>query len=617
MRTIRVLRYASTSAVQIACLLALQPCANGQEAQAAPHENAQPPGAAPFRDDINDRLRRMEEANNKLLRQFDRILKQNDDLSRANHELSRENKTLSTKFTDMSRKLDDLEKKQKEAKEKKEKEDQEKKNKEEKDKSEKQGGGSQDKGGSEFEEAGRRSGDAESGGHARGGGLDRGRNAQLVGNRNLGKLPLTVRYNYEHEGLQFTTDDDELSLKIRVMLQADWRQYQQANSDPVSSGFFLPRARFYFTGHITRPIEYNISFQRSYNTLNLLNAFVNFNYDQRVQFRFGRFKTPFTYEFFKLHVWQLMAPERSLFTDNFQGGRQIGFMGTGDLLDRRLEYAAGIFNGPRRSFTDYNSSKDFMALLNFTPFENQENSPLRGLNFGGSVDYGNQTNPLTPVALRTSSNPSEETLDGNTAVNNAAVPFLIFNSNAREVGLRALWELHTAYYYKGLSLIGAWDSGFDSYALSKSASSSGFSGSALSSSAGPTGRPVRIPINGWFAQAGYLLTGETLIDRTVIDPLRPFDLRRGRVGPGAWEITGRYSALALGSQVFTGGFADPNLWTNRVQMVDVGLNWYLNRWMKIYFDWEHAMFAEPVLYKPGPNLQRTSDLFWLRMQIYF
>jgi len=34
------------------------------------------------------------------------------------------------------------------------------------------------------------------------------------------------------------------------------------------------------------------------------------------------------------------------------------------------------------------------------------------------------------------------------------------------------------------------------------------------------------------------------------------------------------------------------------------------------FDWEHAMFAQSICYRPG-GLQKTSDLFWLRFQVYF
>ena len=219
-------------------------------------------------------------------------------------------------------------------------------------------------------------------------------------------MKLTMRYNYEREGLQFTTEDDELELKFRLLLQADARLYTQPNQDPVHSGFYMPRARYYFTGHVTRPIEYNVAIQRAYDVFNVLNAYINFYFDDRFQFRFGRFKTPFTYEYYKLHVWQLMAPERSLFNVDYQAGRQVGAMGWGGVLDGRLEYAVGIFDGPRRSYTDYNGAKDVMALLNATPFEHWTDSPLRNLNIGGSLDVGYQNNPNTPAVLRTSANAS-------------------------------------------------------------------------------------------------------------------------------------------------------------------------------------------------------------------
>lgn len=520
----------------------------------------------------------MEAANAKLASKVDEIDRKNHDLSKTNEHLSKENQDLSRQFSELSEKLKKLE-----------------------------SDGSKESGGANtseeppYEAAGPRTGDAESGGGQTrgGGGLDPQQEAQLVGNRRLGKIKLNARYNYDREGIQLSTDDGEFDMKFRTMVQADARLYTQANQDPVSSGFYIPRARLYFTGHVTRPIQYNFSVQRAYDAYNILNAYINFHYDDRIMFRFGRFKTPFTYEFYKLHVWQLMAPERSLFANNFKGGRQVGAMAWGDLFESRLEYGVGIFDGPRRSFTDYNSAKDIMAMVNFTPFENRRESILRNFNVGGSFDFGDENNPVTPAVLRTSSNASSVTDDLNQPVNNAVVPFLAFNKNVKERGFRSLWELHMAYYHKGLSLIGAWDGGFADYAVS-----------------GASNKSVHLPIGGYFVQAGYILTGETLRGRVLIDPLRPFDLRPGKFGTGAWEVTARYSALTLGNQVFTGGLADPNLWTNRADMVDMGVNWYLNKWVKVYFDWEHAMFAQPVYYRPG-GLQRTSDLFWLRMQLYF
>ena len=249
----------------------------------------------------------------------------------------------------------------------------------------------------------------------------------------------------------------------------------------------------------------------------------------------------------------------------------------------------GTFNTQRNSFQPFDNRQDVMAFLNFKPFYNREEGfLLRDLQFGGSVDAGNENQSPMPAALRTNSAPSGAAVDSTAAGNAATLPFLAFNPGVLERGGRALWELHAAYYYGGLSLLGAWQGGHESYALAAN------------------GPPTRIPIDGWFVQAGYILTGETIRDRTLIDPLRPFDLRRGRFGLGAFELTARYSELDLDSRVFTAGLADPTLWTNRAQLIDVGCNWYLNKFVKVYFDWEHAIFASPVFSSSGtlPEIER-------------
>jgi phosphate-selective porin OprO/OprP len=51
------------------------------------------------------------------------------------------------------------------------------------------------------------------------------------------------------------------------------------------------------------------------------------------------------------------------------------------------------------------------------------------------------------------------------------------------------------------------------------------------------------------------------------------------------------------------------------------VNWYLNKFVKIYFDWEHAIFPPPVFAgntSRGSTLFRTTnDLFWVRFQFYY
>jgi phosphate-selective porin OprO/OprP len=424
--------------------------------------------------------------------------------------------------------------------------------------------------------------------------------AQEVGNLHLGKVSLNAYYDFDNAGFHLDTPDKEFSFGVSGMTQLDGMLYARPTPGiDTSSGFYNPRSRIYFEGHATKPISWEFSFQNFYDTVALLDAYVNFNYDPRFQVQIGRFKNPFSYEFYRMHVWDLMAPERSLFANNYEANRRFGLMAHGVLFGHGLEYALGSFNTQRNSLRPFNSRQDFEASLNFKPFyDREEGFLLRNLQFGGSVDVGNENQSPVPAVLRTNQSPGGAAVDSTAASNAASVPFLAFRPSVFERGTRALWEAHLAYYYGGLSLVTALEGGHEGYAN------------------GPAAASVHVPINGWFVQAGYLLTGETIRDRTNVQPLRPFDLRQGRFGLGAWELTARYSKLDLDSRVFSAGLADPTLWTNHAQLVDAGANWYLNQFIKVYFDWEHAIFGSPVLSTNG-HFRNSNDLFWLRTQVFF
>ena len=319
------------------------------------------------------------------------------------------------------------------------------------------------------------------------------------------------------------------------------------------------------------------------DTTSLLWAWLNFHYDDRFQLKVGRVFTPWGYEWYFVPTAFLINPERSLFYNNFGPGSDVGIYAWGRWFEKRLDYAVGIFNGTRNGFLDLNDSKDLDAFVNIKPFLKAGIPLLENLNVGGSVSTGNQNNAPNPVLFRT-----------DTAVN-----FLQLNSNVRENGWRTLWDLHMAYYYRQLSVIAEWQSGFQDYAL-----------------AGNLANRTHLPISGFYVQAGYFLTGETVAFRNVLQPNRPFDLRKGRRGPGAIELGARYSLLDIDRQIFTAGLSDPNNWTNRVYNVNVGLNWYLTKQVKIYLGWEHDVFGDPVLFAPGRR-QLTSDQFLARFQFFF
>lgn len=411
--------------------------------------------------------------------------------------------------------------------------------------------------------------------------------------RSGGRLPLGGTFG---PGFQWQTEDQEYRLQIHYESQIEGRAWQQSDQVPANSGIFLPRQRIFFNGNITRAVEYELAINRGFGNLNILNAFVNLHFDDRFEVRLGRFFTPLNYDQFAISNYWLPTPERSLFTTNVGLNRQFGVMGWGYLFDKRLDYAAGVFNGSRNSFESLNNGVDFVTYLNARPFQESEALPwLRFLNLGSSFAFGRQDQAPVPVSFRiaggspTADNPGPGT-----------VPFLILNRDVIERGDRLLGSVHAAYYYKSLSLIGEWQYGYGGYATARQPSS------------------ARVPFSGYYVAGGYFLTGEQVERRTRVAPLRPL-LRTKRSdprGPGAWEAVGRVSRLGLGDQVFSAGLADPSLWARSSITTELGMNWYWNEYIKIYLFWLHGDFADPVQYRPGRS-QRDADMFWLRFQLYF
>ncbi len=392
-------------------------------------------------------------------------------------------------------------------------------------------------------------------------------------------------------GFELRSADDEYVAQFHNLTQVDYRGYQQGGQNPVHDTFALPRQWFMVSGRLTKPYEYFVSAANGFDTFTTLDTFLNVHYDDRLQFKIGRYKTPFTYEFYSLPIQGLINPERSLFFNNFALNRQIGAQVWGQLFTKKLDYAAGIFGTSRNGTLDVSDGKNFLGFLNYRPFLAHEDSPLQFFQFGGSVDVGNDLNLPIPGTLRT--------IVPTTGNSVAGVPFLAFNNNVRSSGQHTFWDLHAAWYYKHLSMIAEWQSGFTDYALATNLFAR-----------------THLPVESFYVQAGYFLTGETVSSRNVVTPLKPLNLKKGNIGLGAVEAFTRYNYLSVGNQVFSNGLADQNNWTNHLYTTDVGFNWYLTQNVKFVFQWEHAVFGSPVLFAPGRR-QLTSDMFMARCQIYF
>ena len=111
-----------------------------------------------------------------------------------------------------------------------------------------------------------------------------------------------------------------------------------------------------------------------------------------------------------------------------------------------------------------------------------------------------------------------------------------------------------------------------------------------------TGRTATV--RGAYVQASYFLTGENRgYDRefkrfSTVKPYEPFFRVRTCdgicMGKGAWELAVRLSYIDLNSPVSSGTGPQPAAVTGgEMTNTTIGLNWYLNQYCRMWFDWVH------------------------------
>ncbi len=150
-----------------------------------------------------------------------------------------------------------------------------------------------------------------------------------------------------------------------VQAQGDFGEKGDSRFATANDRFYLRRVRLNATGRFLEEFDFRVELDLS-NSLaetaalraQLTDAYINWNRYDFANLKFGQFKTPFGYEQLYSDP-KLLTIERSLVNDRLTVGRQIGTQVSGDLLDKRLSYAAGVFNGTGVN-TSANDNNQFM-----------------------------------------------------------------------------------------------------------------------------------------------------------------------------------------------------------------------------------------------------------------
>jgi phosphate-selective porin OprO/OprP len=396
-----------------------------------------------------------------------------------------------------------------------------------------------------------------------------------------------------NDGFYLRSADNRFNLRITGQIQTDYRGFLENGNDYTDiDTFLIRRARLGIEATVFDYFEFRFLPDFGQGQSVIQDSYLNVHYVDEFQVEAGKFKQPFSYEQL---IQDRFVPtvERSII-DQLVPARDVGVMLHGQkLLDDRLDWYVSVSNGEINGNTDVNGRKDVAARVAVRPFHSETFGPLlRGLQLGFAATAGTEQEPVTPSPLRTP----------------ATIPFFQYNSTVRADGVRTRYSPEVAYFYEGLGFAAQ-------YYEQEQQLRPAFTG--------PTSVFLeRIPTTGAYAMVTYLLTGETRT--TYSEPVTPrhnFDPLRPIACPGAWEVVARVSYLRVSPDVFRPGvlnLADPALYANETTELTLGFNWYLNKYVRTQFNYEHAWFDQPVLLAPPPfGYHRSTDAVLARFQVIF
>jgi phosphate-selective porin OprO/OprP len=414
----------------------------------------------------------------------------------------------------------------------------------------------------------------------------------------------TAQLSVGPAGFVLRSADTNFVLRIRGLAQMDTRTFFDDN--PLSdgnSGFLLRRARIGLDGVFYRDFDYQfVTDFGGPNGIQVLDANVAYRFRPELRFRVGKFKSPVGYEQL-VNVPNLLFNERSLVTD-LVPIRNSGAQFEGDTPDQRLSYAAGVYtpagDGRNGGLFDHGDDLEFGGRILAQPFKGGSRAWLEGLGFGvGGTFTQVRSNALALPNTVGGTRPGYLTPAGQ--------QFFAYNSPAGTVVADGdHWRVSPhLFYLKGpFGVLGE-------YILAEQG--------VLNAT---TLRRAALRHDAWQVAAQWVLTGEPA-SFGAITPLRPFRPADG--GWGAWQLVARYTQFNVDDAAFA-GFANPATAASGADSWSVGINWWLNRNLRVLTSFTHTSFdgggqvnpADPTsLVPPATVTAQDEKALLTRLQIAF
>lgn len=358
--------------------------------------------------------------------------------------------------------------------------------------------------------------------------------------------------SFRHDGLWFSTGDGSTHLQVHGYVQADDRMFSANSKGEELDTFLFRRMRPLFEGALFDNVDFRFMPDFGQNNPQVQEAYLELKTLPFAKFRVGKFKEPIGLEVLQSDR-NLKFPERSMASD-LVPLRYIGAQLSGSILKNSISYAGGYFDGSSDGsngvFTQWAQGNEGVGRIFLQPFAATGVNAVHQFGLGVAGSSGSQHGTI--AGLKTV---------GQTT-------FFQYSSNVVAGGQHNRIAPQ-AYYYAGpFGLMGE-------YALSSQA--------VLNK-----GVIGKLTNQAWQAQGSIVLTGEKN-SYGAIRPRNSYEPNRGFRHFGAVELAGRFAQLAIDGRAFS-GFAKSTTAAQQAKEVGIGVNWYLNQYVKLVTDYEHTNF---------------------------
>lgn len=411
-------------------------------------------------------------------------------------------------------------------------------------------------------------------------------------------IPLRLRYKYNFGGgyLNIASPRETVVINLQNQVTLDGTFFDRPDMPTQEQGFNIPFNRTYLYGNVTESWQFQLATQSFLGQFNILDAFVNWRYDDGFNIRVGRGLSPMLYEYYAFSpAWEPVIDNSMLF--QLAGKRQQGVMFWGNVADGTIQYQAGPFNGVSGAFYDLDRNVDFLGSICWTPGAHTD-TIFDGFGVGASMQTGQHNYALNQTGSAWTNGAGEPTTNIN-YITSSGVPFFAYDINTFADGMQTK-VAPQIFWFDRFSVLAEYL--YCTRELS------------LGSTRGVTVQ------RGWYVNTSYFLTGERytgngLIGYTTINPLRPFRPARGQMGPGAWELAAQFSQISLNPNNFN-FVAQPDVYASRCDQLMIGVNWWPNRYTRISVDNVFTWFNQPVLLGNAGTASQFNT-FWMRCAMFF